>query len=46
MAKALPKGTVRKGVRMTKAGPVVVVTKPAKGLVGKLVDKALKAKGR
>jgi hypothetical protein len=46
MTKKLPSGTVRKGVRMTKAGPVVVVTKPAKGLVGKLVDKALKANGK
>lgn len=34
---AKPKSTVRKGVRMTKAGPVVVTTKKSKGLLGKLL---------
>lgn len=46
MGKKLPAGTVRKGVRMTKSGPKVVVTKPAKGLLGKLLDAALKSAGK
>ena len=45
---ATPKGTVRKGVRVNKTTgkAKVVVTKPAKGLLGKLADKALKAAGK
>lgn len=39
---AKPKSTVRKGVRMTAAGPKVVVTKKGKGAV----HKALKLFGR
>lgn len=35
---AKPKSTVRKGVRMTKNGPVVVTTKKSKGVVGKLIS--------
>lgn len=42
MAKT-PKATVRKG--MTSTGQVRV-TKPAKGLAAKLIDKALKAAGK
>jgi hypothetical protein len=34
---AKPKSTVRKGVRMTKDGPKVVVTKPGKGIVNKIL---------
>lgn len=37
---AKPKSTVRKGVRMTKSGPVVVTIKKSKGLLGKLLSKA------
>lgn len=39
--------TVRHGHRVTKGGQVrITTTKPAKGLVGKLLDKALKSSGR
>lgn len=43
MAKKTPKATVRYG--HTKTGKVKT-TKPAKGILGKLVDKALKSQGR
>jgi hypothetical protein len=39
---AKPKSTIRKGVRMTGAGPKVVTTKRGKGLT----DKILKAFGK
>ena len=37
---AKPKSTVRKGVRMTQAGPKVVTTKSGKGVVHKLLKLA------
>ena len=46
MTKKTPKTTVRTGVRMTKDGPKVVVTKPAKGIAGKLIDAALRKAGK
>lgn len=36
---AKPKSTVRKGVRMTKAGPVVVTTKKGKGLLNSILKR-------
>ena len=44
MAKKIPKATVRYG-HNPKTGQVKT-TKPAKGILGKLVDKALKSQGR
>lgn len=37
MGKKIPKNTTRTGVRMTKDGPRIVQTKPAKGLLSKIV---------
>lgn len=46
MAKT-PKTTVRHGHRVTKSGAVkVTTTRKPKGLMAKLVDKALKSTGR
>jgi hypothetical protein len=36
---AKPKSTVRKGVRIVAGKPVVVTTKPSKGLIGKALKK-------
>lgn len=42
----VPAGAVRKGVRITKNGPVVVTTRKPKSLSGKIADALLKKTGR
>lgn len=46
MARKVPKGTIRKGIRVVNGQPKVVTTRKPRGIAHKLIDQALKQLGK